>query len=124
MGGTSLRGPPARGRADDVSNLVALHSILRQGREGGYDAAHARIPDDLLAAHRRVGIHDWQIWRSGRNLFHLVDCDDFDAAMRALEQDPANERWQALIGDYIDRFELSDGRMELPLVWRMGDQAT
>ena len=79
---------------------------------------------DLLAAHRRVGIRDWQIWRSGRNLFHLVDCDDFDMAMRALEQDPANERWQSFIGDYIDHFELSNGRMELPLVWRMSDQAT
>jgi len=106
-----------------MSKVVALHSILRAGREQDYDAAHARIPDDLVAAHRRVGIHDWRIWRSGRNLFHLVECDDFETAIRALEHDPANEHWQSIIGDYIDHFELPHGRMELPLVWRMSDQA-
>jgi L-rhamnose mutarotase len=105
-----------------MSSFVALHSILRAGREQGYDAAHVRIPDDLVAAHRRVGIRDWHIWRSGRNLFHLVECDDFDAAVRSLEHDPANERWQAFIGDYVDHFETPNGRSDLPLVWRMNDQ--
>ena len=98
--------------------IVALHSTLRAGREEGYDAAHARIPDELVEAHRRAGIHDWQIWRSGRNLFHLVDCDDLEAALRTLEHDPANERWQVFIGDYVERFESAP----LPLVWRMHDQ--
>jgi L-rhamnose mutarotase len=98
--------------------------VLRSGREEGYDAAHRRIPEELVEAHRRAGIHDWQIWRSGRSLFHLVECDDFQAAMRELEHDPANERWQAFIGDYVDHFELSpSGEWPLPLVWRMRDQA-
>jgi L-rhamnose mutarotase len=98
--------------------IVALHSTLRAGREAEYDVVHERIPDDLIEAHRRAGIHDWQIWRSGRSLFHLVDCDDLEAALHALEHDPANERWQAFIGDYVERF---DGA-PLPLVWRMRDQ--
>jgi L-rhamnose mutarotase len=102
---------------------VALHSVLKPGLEEGYDAAHARIPDDLVAAHRRVGIHDWQIWRSGSDLFHLVECDDFEEAVRALEHDPANERWQETIGPFVDHFERPAGGMELPLVWRMTDQA-
>ena len=103
--------------------MIALHSLLREGVEDRYDSAHARIPDDLLAAHQRAGIRDWQIWRSGRHLFHLVDCDDFAAAREQLEGDPANERWQAVIGDYVDHFELTDsGEWALPLVWRMRDQ--
>jgi L-rhamnose mutarotase len=104
--------------ASDNPEIVALHSVLRVGRETGYDAAHQRIPDELIEAHRRAGICDWRIWRSGRNLFHVVECDDFDAALRALAQDPANERWQAFIGDYVERF---DGT-PLPEVWRMRDQ--
>lgn len=83
---------------------VALHSVLRDGREAAYDEVHATIPDDLVESFRRVGIHDWSIWRSGRDLFHLVDCDDFAAAMDALDTDPGNQRWQAFIGEYVDRF--------------------
>jgi len=103
---------------------VALHSVLKPGREAGYDVAHERIPDDLVEATRRVGIRDWYIWRSGRNLFHLVECDDLEAALGELEHDPANERWQTFIGDYVDHFELAaSGDSTLPLVWRMQDQA-
>ncbi|HEV8459225.1 MAG TPA: L-rhamnose mutarotase [Gaiellaceae bacterium] len=99
--------------------VVALRSLLRAGCEVGYDAAHVRIPDDLLEAHRRAGIRDWTIWRSGRDLFHLVECDDLQAAFDALAGDPANERWQGFIGDYVESFD----PMPLPLVWRMREQA-
>jgi L-rhamnose mutarotase len=102
-----------------VAEIVVLRSLLREGREAGYDAAHARIPDDLVEAHRRAGIHDWTIWRSGRELFHLVECDDLAGAFAALEHDPANARWQGLIGDYVESFDATP----LTLVWRMRDQA-
>ena len=98
--------------------------MLRAGSEELYDAAHARIPDELAEAHRRAGIHDWRIWRSGRNLFHLIECDDFAAAVAALEHDPASERWQASIGELVDHFESPAGGLELPLVWRMTEQGS
>ena len=101
---------------------VALHSVLKAGREESTTVAHERIPDDLLEAHRRAGIRDWWIWRSGRDLFHLVDCDDLPAAFAQLEHDPANERWQAFIGDYVDHLERPAGEPMLRLVWRMRDQ--
>ena len=88
-----------------MPQIIALHSVLRPGREEAYDAAHMWVPDELIEAHRRAGIHDWRIWRSCGNLFHLVECDDFSAALRELEREPANERWQAFIGDYVDHFE-------------------
>src|SRR5262245_31532760 len=106
-----------------MTELVALHSVLRRGREEGYDATHERIPEDLIEAHRRAGIQDWRIWRSGHDLFHLVECDDFGAAMRSLESEPANRRWQAVLGDYVDHFRVTpSGTLPLPLVWRMRDQ--
>ena len=102
-----------------MTDVVALRSRLRPGYEEGYDEAHVRIPDDLLVAHRRAGIRDWTIWRSGRELFHLVECDDLEAAFRELERDPANERWQAFIGGYVEQFDPTP----LRLVWRMGEQS-
>ena len=101
---------------------VALHTVLKPGREADYDVAHERIPDDLLAAHRRAGITDWSIWRSGPHLFHLVECDDFPAALRQLEHDPANERWQEFIGAYLERATTMSDGATLPLVWRMRNQ--
>ena len=99
--------------------VVALRALLRAGCETSYDHAHARIPDDLVEAHRRAGIRDWAIWRSGRELFHLVECDDLEAAFQALDRDPANERWQAFIGEFVEHFDPTP----LVPVWRMRDQA-
>ncbi|WP_026875487.1 L-rhamnose mutarotase [Jiangella gansuensis] len=109
---------------------VALHSVLRPGARQDYEREHDRIPADLVETFARIGIHDWTIWRSGDHLFHLVECDDFDAAMRALEDDPANARWQAHIGRFVDRFLSADdgdgdgGGAPTPIrpVWDLGAQ--
>ncbi|WP_426626046.1 L-rhamnose mutarotase [Leifsonia sp. McL0607] len=104
---------------------VALHSVLREGHESTYEEAHTAIPADLAASFARLGIHDWSIWRSGRDLFHLVECDDFAAAMRALDDDLANQRWQAFITHHVDHFVTSaegpEG-MVLGEVWRLRTQ--
>ncbi len=103
----------------------ALHSVLRPGREADYDRVHAEVPAELLAALQEAGITEWRIWRSGSHLFHLVDSDDLAAALRRLDEDPRNHRWQAFISDYVDHFEepgRSDLRTSLPQVWTLGGQ--
>jgi L-rhamnose mutarotase len=84
--------------------IVALHSVLKPDAVEGYERDHARLPDDLLATFARLGVRDWSIWRSGLNLFHLVDCDDFEAAIAGFATDAANDRWQQVIGGYVDHF--------------------
>ncbi|QDP96021.1 L-rhamnose mutarotase [Microlunatus elymi] len=105
---------------------VALHSILKPETEDRYRTDHAAIPDDLVASFDRLGIVDWTIWRSGRDLFHLVDCEDFDAAWTALADDPANRRWQAFIGPLVEGFrtdnEGSTG-LELERIWSLAGQS-
>lgn len=101
---------------------VVLHSVLREGMEAGYEQAHARVPDELAAALRRAGITDWTIWRSGRHLVHLVECVDFGAAMSALADDSADQRWQAFIGEFVDHFEPAGAAAPLPQVWSLADQ--
>ena len=72
---------------------IALHSTLRAGAADAYLAEHARVPDEVRALFDRAGIRDWTIWRSGDRLFHLVECDDFDEAMRVIRADEADRRW-------------------------------
>ncbi|MEB4615112.1 L-rhamnose mutarotase [Leucobacter sp. M11] len=105
--------------------IVALHSELQPGTAERYDREHARIPADLAVSFARVGISEWRIWRSGERLFHLVECEDFDAAMAALDTDPANQRWQAQIGAVVRRFsgpEGSEGMSPLVAVWALSTQ--
>lgn len=105
--------------------VVALHSVLKPGHEQAYVHDHLQIPADLAASFERVGIHNWRIWRSGRDLFHLVDCDDYLAAADALDSDPANHAWQALIGEHVEGFVVEgDGHAGelLAQVWTLADQ--
>jgi L-rhamnose mutarotase len=105
---------------------VALHSVIRPGAVDDYLTHHARVPEDLVEMFGRLGIHDWTIWRSGRRLFHLVECDEWDAAVAGLNTEPANERWQADIGRFVELFRDADGEegfAPLAPVWRLTDQA-
>ena len=88
---------------------IALHSEIRDGAIDDYRAHHARIPDDLAATFARIGIRDWTIWRSGHLLFHLVECEDWDAALAALADDPSDHAWQAEIGPFVELFRGPDG---------------
>ncbi|MEZ3159561.1 L-rhamnose mutarotase [Microbacterium sp. BWT-B31] len=105
--------------------LIALHSVIADGRIDDYRREHERVPDDLAELFARAGVHDWRIWRSGDRLFHLVDCDDFDAAMAVIRADPADERWQARIGRFVDGFRGPDGEdayRALETVWTLSSQ--
>jgi L-rhamnose mutarotase len=104
---------------------IALHSVIAEGAIDDYRAHHERIPDDLRDLFYSVGISDWTIWRSGRHLFHLVECDDFDEAMRIVEQAPANRAWQADIGRFVDGFHGPDGEaafVPIERVWALSAQ--
>ena len=104
---------------------VALHSTLRPGQETAYDEAHASIPDEMMAALRAAGITEWMIWRSGRHLFHMIECDDFDRAMAKLAGDPVNERWQERMAVYVESFVGDRGGADpgaLPEVWTLTGQ--
>ncbi|WP_341976409.1 L-rhamnose mutarotase [Microbacterium sp. LWO13-1.2] len=104
---------------------IALHSVIVDGSIDQYRSRHARIPDDLRALFAEAGIHDWTIWRSGRNLFHVVDCADFDRAMSVVESAPANAAWQKDIGRFVEGFYGPDGEVGfLPIerVWSLEEQ--
>ncbi|MGN8552139.1 UNVERIFIED_CONTAM: L-rhamnose mutarotase [Microbacterium sp. SLM126] len=104
---------PQADRDSSAPVPIGLHSTLLPGAVASYRDHHARIPDDLREVFDDVGIREWAIWRSGDRLFHLVECDDFEAALEQLGSDPANDRWQADIGRFVDTFHGPDGEPTL-----------
>ena len=99
---------------------VALHTVLKAGREADYDRIHAMIPDELAAALREAGVHNWRIWRDGRHLFHLVDCDDYAAMRHFMRDHAANIPWQAQMADLLEvEDDYSGNDNGLGLVWSL-----
>lgn len=81
---------------------IALHTRLKPGREDEYDQVHQSIPVELADAMRSVGVHNWTIWRSGRELFHLIEVEDYARMRKFLATHPANVPWQARMAKLLE----------------------
>jgi len=74
---------------------VGLHTRLKPGVEARYEEYHRAVWPEVLQAIRRAGITKYVIFRDGLDLFHYIECADFDRALAELASDPVNLRWQA-----------------------------
>ncbi|MDI3420048.1 L-rhamnose mutarotase [Streptomyces luteolus] len=101
---------------------VALHTKVRADRVEEYDAAHRDVPAELSRAIRAAGAKEWTIWRSGTDLFHLIDCEDYARLIAELEHLPVNVTWQARMTELLDvTHDYSAGGADagLPAVWNL-----
>lgn len=76
---------------------VALHTRIKPGAEERYDEYHRNVWPDVLEEIRRAGITRYLIFRDGVDLFHFIECDDYDRAIAQIAQDPTSVRWEAEI---------------------------
>lgn len=100
---------------------VGLHTRLKPGAEAAYEAAHKAVWPEILSAIRDVGITKWLIFRDGLDLFHYIECEDYERAIAELAGLPVNQRWQlemapmmAVAHDYSG--ESSD---QLPIIFEL-----
>ncbi|EPH40077.1 L-rhamnose mutarotase [Streptomyces aurantiacus] len=101
---------------------VALHTKVRADRVEEYEAAHREVPAELTAAIRAAGATSWTIWRSGTDLFHVLECADYARLLAELEQLPVNVAWQARMAELLDVVHdySGDGADSgLPVVWEL-----
>jgi L-rhamnose mutarotase len=99
---------------------IALHTRLKPGREADYERVHAVIPADLDVALREAGVRSWEIWRDGRELFHLVEVDDYQAMRRKLADHPANVPWQARMAELLEvQDDYSGDDLGIVKVWQL-----
>jgi L-rhamnose mutarotase len=101
---------------------VALHTRLRPGTEEAYEHAHREIPAELTAAMRDAGVHSWTIWRSGLELFHVIECDDYAAMLAKLEKLPVNVAWQARMAELLavtHDYSEEGASQGLPIAWEL-----
>lgn len=101
---------------------VALHTRVRADRIDAYEEAHREVPAELTAAIRGAGVRGWTIWRSGVDLFHLLDVDDYPAMLAALERLPVNIAWQTRMTELLEvahDYSAEGAGAPLPAVWEL-----
>ncbi|THA35172.1 L-rhamnose mutarotase [Streptomyces sp. A1277] len=101
---------------------IALHTKVRADRVAAYEAAHREVPPELTRAIRAAGAGSWTIWRSGTDLFHLIECDDYARLLAELEHLPVNVAWQARMDGLLDvahDYSTEGAEAGLPVVWEL-----
>ncbi|MFE7895531.1 L-rhamnose mutarotase [Streptomyces sp. NPDC057412] len=101
---------------------IALHTRVRADRVDAYDAAHQDVPKALTDAIRAAGATSWTIWRSGPDLFHLLECEDYGRLLAELEELPVNVAWQARMAQLLDvvhDYSREGAGAGLPVVWEL-----
>ncbi|MFF3397984.1 L-rhamnose mutarotase [Streptomyces sp. NPDC002659] len=101
---------------------VALHTKVRADRIAEYEAAHREVPGELTDAISAAGVTSWTIWRSGTDLFHLLDCADYGHLLAELEKLPVNIAWQARMAELLDvahDYSADGADAGLPVVWEL-----
>ena len=101
---------------------IALHTRVRADRIAEYEQAHQSVPAELTEAIRAAGVSSWTIWRSGTDLFHVIDCADYQGMLAALERHPVNAAWQAKMAELLDTphdYSARGGDAVLPVVWQL-----
>jgi L-rhamnose mutarotase len=102
---------------------IALHTRVRADRIVEYEAAHREVPAELIAAIRQGGAHSWTIYRSGQELFHIIDCDDYDELIAHVGAQAVNTAWQSRMAELLevvhDYTPSGAGDAALPVVWEL-----
>ncbi|MFC5220673.1 L-rhamnose mutarotase [Streptomyces coerulescens] len=101
---------------------VALHTKVRADCIEEYEAAHRAVPAELTKAIRAAGATQWTIWRSGTDLFHVIDVDGYEGMITELGRLPVNAAWQTRMAGLVEvAHDYSAGGADtpLPVVWEL-----
>jgi L-rhamnose mutarotase len=91
---------------------VGLHTRLKAGAEDRYEQAHEAVWPEVLEAIRQAGVRQWLIFRDGLDLFHFIECEDYERAIAELAGDPVNQRWQAEMAPMMEVAHDYSGRSD------------
>ena len=81
---------------------VAFRLRIKPDAIEGYERDHENVWPELLAKLKDVGVSDYSIFRRGQDLFLVMRVANFEAAMRELDRDPVNLRWQQEMAKYFE----------------------
>jgi L-rhamnose mutarotase len=97
---------------------IAIHTRLKPEGIAGYEEAHDHIPVAIPELLRAAGCTQWTIWRNGVDLFHLVECEDWEALKAFMAGKAEDRAWQEQVGGFRD-FSLAGGDEPMPVIFEL-----
>ena len=76
---------------------VGLHTRLKPGSEERYEEYHRAVWPEVVEAIREAGITRYFIFRDGLDVFHFIECEDYEKAIAEISKDPTSMRWESEI---------------------------
>ena len=85
---------------------VCFQLQIKPERLDEYRARHASVWPEMREALTAAGWRNYTLFSSDDGLLiGYLECDDFEAALRAMEQTEVNARWQAEMGEFFRNLE-------------------
>jgi len=85
---------------------VCFQLQVRPDRIAEYRKRHADVWPEMRAALTATGWRNYSLFLSGSGmLIGYVECDDFEASRRAMEETEVNARWQAEMAGFFADLE-------------------
>ena len=81
---------------------VGLRTRIKAGSEGRYEEYHRAVWPEVVREIRRAGITKYVIFRDGLDVFHYIECDDYDRAIAEIAKDPTSMKWEAEISTMME----------------------
>jgi len=85
---------------------VCFQLQVKPERMVEYRERHASVWPEMRQALASTGWHNYSLFLSDSGMvIGYLECDDFEASLRAMEQTEVNARWQAEMGEFFTRLE-------------------
>ena len=81
---------------------VCFQLQVRPDRIAEYRERHEAVWAEMLDALRRTGWRNYSLFITDSGmLIGYLECEDFEASRRAMEETEVNARWQAEMGEFF-----------------------
>ena len=81
---------------------VGLHTRIKRGSEDRYEEYHRAVWPEVVTAIREAGITKYVIFRDGLDVFHYIECEDYDRAIAQIARDATSMKWEAEISAMME----------------------
>ena len=100
---------------------VGLHTRLKPGAEERYEEYHSAVWPEVVDAIRKAGITRYLIYGDGLDIFHFIECEDYDSAIAEISKDPTSMRWEAEIATMmaVTHDFSGDGSDRMRKIWQL-----
>lgn len=89
-----------------------------------YKKRHEAVDAELERQFSEAGIRNYQIFFHEGTLFAFMTVDDYEEAMKQVDANPANARWQTFMSDMLIPWENGSTSKIIPNVYRFPGNAS